>query len=95
MGGYPPSLFWEASEAKNCPKIAFFEKIIAQKRCKYRCFCFLWLVAMEDAIFESVFSKRWFKNTVKYSISDMWSCQSVANSGVFATCVFLGVAKTL
>ena len=104
---------WEASEAKNCPKIAFFEKIIAQKRCKYRCFCFLWLVAMEDAIFEFVaiygvlcmcflktlsiplFFKRWFKNTVKYSISDMWSCQSVANSGVFATCAFLGVAKTL
>ena len=38
--------------------------------------------------------KRWFKNTVKYSISDMLSCQSVANSGVFATCAFLGVAKT-
>ena len=32
MGGYPPSLFWEASEAKNGPKIAFFEKIIAAFR---------------------------------------------------------------
>jgi len=29
-------------------------KIISQKRCKYLWFCFLRLVAMEDAIFEVV-----------------------------------------
>ena len=54
MGGYPPSLLWEASEGKNCPKRAFFPKIIAQKRCKYQCFCFFLLVAMGDASFEFV-----------------------------------------
>ena len=54
-GGTPPSLFWEASEAKNGPKRAFFfEKIIAQERCKYHCFCFLWPVVMESVIFEFV-----------------------------------------
>ena len=48
-----------------------------------------------------VFSKNTVNTSVfsrdgsKYSISDMWSCQSVANSGVFATCAFFGVAKTL
>ena len=52
--GRPPSLFWEASEAKNGPKRTFFGKIIAQKRCKYQCFCFLRLVAMESVIFEFV-----------------------------------------
>ena len=35
-------------------KEPFFGKIIAQKRCKYQCFCFLWLVAMESVIFEFV-----------------------------------------
>ena len=35
-------------------KERFFGKIIAQKRCKYQCFCFLWLVAMESVIFEFV-----------------------------------------
>ena len=35
-----------------------------------------------------------YKNTVKYSISDMLCCQSVANSGVLATLAFLAVAKT-
>ena len=34
------------------------------------------------------------KNIVKYSISDMLCCQSVANSGVLATLAFLVVAKT-
>ena len=34
-GTSPPSLFWEASEAKNG-------------------FCFMWLVAMENVIFEFV-----------------------------------------
>ena len=33
-----------------------------------------------------VFLTRWSKNTVKYTISNMLSCQRVANSGVFATC---------
>ena len=32
------------------------------------------------------------KNAVKYSISDMLCCESVANSGVFATLVVLGFA---
>ena len=41
-----------------------------------------------------VFLKRCSKNTVKYSISDMLCCQSVANSGVLATLAFLAVAKT-
>ena len=33
-------------------------------------------------------------NHVKYVISDMLCCESVANSGVFATLAFLVVAKT-
>ena len=41
-----------------------------------------------------VFLRRCSKNTVKYSISDMLCCQSVANSGVLATLAFLVVAKT-
>ena len=53
-GVYLPSLFWEASEAKNGQKmiknVIFFGKIIAQKRCKYQCFCFLRLVAMESVL---------------------------------------------
>ena len=112
-GAGVPSLlgFGRLQKPKIVKKKRFLEKSL-RRRCKYQCFCFLRLVAMEDAIFEfvaiygllcmcflktlyiPVFFKRWFKNTVKYSISDMWSCQSVANSGVFATCAFLGVAKT-
>ena len=54
-GGTPPSLSWEVSDAKNGPKRTFFfGKIIAQKRRKYQCFCFLLLVAMESVIFEVV-----------------------------------------
>ena len=93
-------------------KERFFGKIIAQKRCKYQCFCFLLLVAMESVIFEFVgiygvscmcFHKtlsipvslrRRSKNTVKYSISDMLCCPSVANSGVLTTLYFLVLAKT-
>ena len=41
-----------------------------------------------------MFLKRWFKNTVKYSILQMWCCKSHANSGVLATLVFFDVAKT-
>ena len=40
------------------------------------------------------FLRRCSKNTVKYSISDMLCCQSVANSGVLATLAFLVAAKT-
>ena len=40
------------------------------------------------------FLRRCSKNTVKYSISDMLCCQSVPNSGVWATLAFLVVAKT-
>ena len=58
----------------------FFGKIIAQKRCKKKCFCFMWLVAMENVIFEFV--------------GIMLCCQSVANSGGLATLAFLVVAKT-
>ena len=49
------------------------------------CMCFL----------KTLVLKRWSKNTVKYTISDMLCCQDVANSGVFATLAFLVVAKTL
>ena len=35
-----------------------------------------------------MFLKRWFKNTVKYSILQMWCYKSHANSGVLATLVF-------
>ena len=59
---------------------------------------------MEGVIFEFVFRacvftkpvflRRCSKNTVKYSISDMLCCQSVANGGVLATLAFLVVAKT-
>ena len=50
-----------------------FGKIVSQKRCKYQCFCFLRLVAMEDAIFEFVAIYRCFmhvfsKNTVNTSV---------------------------
>ena len=48
--GYPP-LFVRSQMAQKEP---FFGKIIAQKRCKYQCFCFLWLVVMESVIFEFV-----------------------------------------
>ena len=41
-----------------------------------------------------MFLRRCSKNTVKYDISDMLCCQSVANSGVLATLAFLVVAKT-
>ena len=72
----------------------FFGKIIAQKRCKYHCFCFLWLVAMESVVF-TVFRACVFTKHCKYqSISDMLCCQSAANSGVLATLAFLVVAKT-
>ena len=40
-----------------------------------------------------MFLKRWFKNTVKYSILQMWCCKSHANSGVLATLVFLMLQK--
>ena len=57
---------------------------------------------MENVIFEFVgiygylrcFVHVFSQNTVKYSISDMLCCQSVANSGVLATLAFLAVAKT-
>ena len=52
------------------------------------CMCFLKTLKIP------VFLKRWSKNTVKYTISDMLCCQSVANSGVFATFAFLVVVKT-
>ena len=113
LKGVPPLLgFGRLQKPQIVQKRRGFWKILAQKRCKYQCFSFLRLAAMEDAIFEfvaiygvlcmcflktlwiPVFFKRWFKNPVKYSISDMWSCQSVANSGVFATRAFFGVAKT-
>ena len=50
-GGF---VFGKLQKPKVVQKEHFIEKLIAQKRCKYRCFCFLWLVAMEDAIFEFV-----------------------------------------
>ena len=50
-------------------------------------------VFSQNTVNTSVFEKV-FKNTVKYSISDMLCCQSVANSGVLATLAFLVVAKT-
>ena len=50
-------------------------------------------VFSKNAVNTSVL-KRWSKNTVKYTISDMLCCQSVANSGVFATFAFLVVVKT-
>ena len=40
-----------------------------------------------------MFLKRWFKNTVKYSILQMWCCKSHANSDVLATLVFLILQK--
>ena len=101
-GGVPPLLCCgRLQKAKIVQKEHFFPKIIAQKRCKYQCFCFFLLVAMGDASFEFVAIYgvlcmcfvRWFKNTVKYSVSGLSFCQSVANSGVFATCAFLVVAK--
>ena len=48
-------------------------------------------VFSQNTVNTSVF-ERWSKNTVKYSISDMLCCESVANSGVFATLVVLGFA---
>ena len=105
-GGAPPPLCF--GRLQKPKKVQKFWKIIAQKRCKYQCFCFLRLVAMENVIFEfvgiygvhacvftntvntSVFGL--LKNTVKYSISDMLCCESVANNGVFATLVVLGFA---
>ena len=110
MGGTPPLCFGRLQKPKIVQKEPFFGKIIAQKSCKYQCFCFLWLVAMESVIFEfvgiygvscmcfhktlqiPVFLRRWSKNTVKYIISDMLCCESVPNSGVFATFVVLGFA---
>ena len=78
--GYPPSLFWEASEAKNGPKRIFFWKNHCAETLQKKCFCFMWLVAMENVIFEFV--------------GIMLCCQSVANSGGLATLAFLVVAKT-
>ena len=60
---------------------------------------------MENAIFEfvgiygvfmHVFYKKHCKHQciVKYTISDMLCCQSVAKSGVLATLAFLVVAET-
>ena len=58
MGGYPPpSLFWEASEAKNCPKIAFFEKIIAQNAVNSSVFAFCgWLPWKMQSLNSSLFT---------------------------------------
>ena len=56
--GTPPSLFWEASEAKNSPKRTFFWKNHCAETLnavnKYQRFCFLCLVAMESVTFEFV-----------------------------------------
>jgi len=41
-GGVPPFfVFGRLQKPKIVQKEHFIEKIIAQKRCKYRCFCFL------------------------------------------------------
>ena len=42
-----------------------------------------------------MFLKRWFKNTVKYSILHMWCCKSRANSGVLATLAFFWRCKNI
>ena len=47
LGGGPPLRFGRLQKPKMVQKDA-------QKRCKYQCFCFLWLVAMESVIFEFV-----------------------------------------
>ena len=46
--------FGRLQKPKMVQKEEVFGKIVSQKRCKYQCFCFLRLVAMEDAIFEFV-----------------------------------------
>ena len=46
---------------------------------------------VNTSVFEKVFQKHY---KIKYGISDMLCCQSVANSGVLATLAFLVVAKT-
>ena len=74
----PPSFLWEALEAENCPEITMLGKIIAQKRCKYHCFCLFWLVAMENVVFEVVgfygvlmcFMHMFSQNTVNTSASE-------------------------
>ena len=71
-GGTNLLCFGRLQKPKIVQKEDFFEKIIAQKRCKYQCFCFLRLVAMEDAIFEFVAIYgvlcMFSKNTVNTSV---------------------------
>ena len=43
-GGTPPSLFWEASEAKNCPKIAFLKKSLRRNAVNIGVFAFCGLL---------------------------------------------------
>ena len=73
-GGIPPSLL----------------KIISQKRCKYQCFCFLRLVAMEGVIFEFVGFMHVFYAcvTVLRCFMHVFS-QNTVNTGV----LFKGVAQ--
>ena len=46
--------FGRLQKPKMVQKEQVLGRIVSQKRCKYQCFCFLRLVAMEDAIFEFV-----------------------------------------
>jgi len=57
--GVPPFFLYlclgDGSKAKNCPKTAFFlKKSLRRNAVNTGLFCFLWLVVMEDAIFEFV-----------------------------------------
>ena len=58
MGGYPPSLFWEASEAKNCPKITFFfEKSLRRNAVNIGVFAFWGLLPWKvQALNSSLFT---------------------------------------
>ena len=104
-GGF---VFGRLQKPKIVQKEHFLKKSLRRNVVNIGVFAFCGLLpwkmqSLNSSLFMHVFSKntvntsvfkRRFKNTVKYSISDMLSCQSVANSGVFATCAFLGVAKT-
>ena len=89
---------------KCSKKNVFLEKSLRRNAVNSSVFAFCGLLSSLNSLVFTVFRACVFTKhckyqcfwnpTVKYSISDMLCCQSVANSGVLATLAFLAVAKT-
>ena len=96
-GGYPPSLFWEASEAKNCPKITlFFEKSLRRNAVNISvlAFCGLlpWKVWSLNSLVFTVFHACVFTKHCKYQCFWEGGPKTLSNTA-FRTCCVAKVSQ--